>query len=75
MIAPAIPKPLWLRVRRERQLVLERAKEAGGWEALRKDCLLLAQQYNEDGFRWIRWNRSDDEVVIPPAIAARNRGK
>jgi hypothetical protein len=47
--------------------VSERIKSAGGWDALRRDCISLAQQHTNDPFVWYAAN---DFKLLPPAIAA-----
>jgi hypothetical protein len=51
----------------QRRQVLERVQAAGGWDALRRDCALLAST-NAGGFSW-SWLRRDTNS-LPPAIGA-----
>jgi len=59
--------PAWYVRRSQEQKLMERVQFAGGWEAIRHDCILLAQT-NEIVQR-IRW-RTNDAPPLPQAIAA-----
>jgi hypothetical protein len=57
----------WSERREQRQQVLERVQSAGGWAALRRDCVSLARQHPDDPFVW---RPSEDLKSLPPTIAA-----
>lgn len=59
--------PRWHERRAQRQQVLERVQVAGGWEALRRECIAFAQ--TNDMVQWIR-GHTDDAPALPPAIMA-----
>ena len=58
--------PAWWERRTQRERILQRVQSAGGWEALRRDCILLAQ--TNEIIQWSRWH-TNDAPVLPPAIA------
>ena len=58
--------PRWLEKREQRHQLLERVQSAGGWEALKRDCIALAKQHQDDQFVWYY----GDLNSLPPAIAA-----
>ena len=51
--------------REQRQKVAERVQAAGGWDAIRRDCVWLAEQYT-NGF-YSHWGETN---ALPPAILA-----
>src|SRR5689334_17872786 len=50
--------------RAQRQRLTERVQLAGGWDAIRRDCVALAEQ-NTNGF-YSHWH----DTNLPPAIVA-----
>ena len=63
--------PAWLKRHEERKIAFERVKQAGGWDALKKDCLILAKQqtnYEHGDLIWLRYNTNFPP--LPSAIAA-----
>ena len=60
--------PTWLKRYEERKTALERVKQAGGWDAIKRDCLLIANRWtnNEEYISFLKNNT----VSLPPAIAA-----
>jgi hypothetical protein len=67
LIHPSVLRPNWLERRTQHDTVLQRVQSAGGWEALRRDCISLAQ--TNEMVRWIRWH-TNGAPVMPPAILA-----
>ena len=61
---PAMWPPSSFERREQRQKVLERVQTAGGWDAIRRDCMALAAQ-NTNGF-YSHWG----DTNLPPAILA-----
>ena len=61
-------QPAPLKVHEERKAVLERVKIAGGWEAITKDCFVIANQWpnNETYYRFERTH----SISLPPTIDA-----
>jgi len=59
----AWPRPSVER-REQRRKVTERVEAAGGWDAIRRDCMILAEQHT-NGF-YSHWN----DTNLPPAILA-----
>jgi hypothetical protein len=59
--------PKFMERRTQRAEVMERVRSAGGWDALRHDCVLLART-NE----FVHWYRgfTNDAPILPPTIAA-----
>ena len=51
--------------RTQRQKVVERVQTAGGWDAITRDCVWLAEQHT-NGF-YTHWH---DTNFLPPAIVA-----
>lgn len=45
---------------------MQRVKAAGGWDALRRDCIALAEQYKDTGFqsRWRETNGLPQSIII-----------
>jgi hypothetical protein len=56
--------PISVERRTQRQKLTERVQSAGGWDAIRRDCIALAEQ-NTNGF-YSRWQ----DTNLPAAIAA-----
>jgi hypothetical protein len=50
----------------QREIVASRVAQAGGWEALRSDCLLLIEKHRDEGFHWGKWSTN----TLPASIAA-----
>lgn len=67
LISGAFP-PAWYERRTQRQKINERVQAAGGWEALRRDCITLAKTNENEIFRWARW--VTNSPILPPAILA-----
>jgi hypothetical protein len=67
LISGAFP-PAWYERRAQRQKLIERIQAAGGWEALRRDCIALAKTNENEIFRWARW--VTNAPTLPPAIMA-----
>jgi hypothetical protein len=62
-------QPDWLRRIGQRREVYARVQAAGGWEALRSDCLLLLQANQVTNHYF--WHRGQtNQPALPPAIAA-----
>jgi hypothetical protein len=59
--------PAWRERRAQRDKVVQRVQSAGGWQALRRDCISLAA--TNEIVQWIRWH-TNDTPALPPAIAA-----
>ena len=59
--------PMFMERRTQRAEVMERVRSAGGWDALRHDCMLLAQ--TNEYVQWSRWS-SHAAPALLPAIAA-----
>ena len=59
--------PRWYERRAQRQKVIERVQVAGGWEALRRECIAFAQ--TNEMVQWIRWH-TNDAPALPPAVMA-----
>lgn len=64
---PGTFPPAWWERKSQRKQVVERVQAAGGWEALRRDCMALAQ--TNEFINWIRWRKSN-KVALPPTISA-----
>jgi hypothetical protein len=64
---PSAWPPAWWERRAQREKVVQRVQSSGGWEALRRDCIVLAQ--TNEVVQWIRWH-TNDAPALPPAIAA-----
>lgn len=64
-VASAWP-PLWVERRQQRAKVFEKVRAAGGWDAVKRDCLSLAE--TNSGFYWER--RQDNPHPLPPTLAA-----
>jgi len=60
--------PAWYERRAQRQKIIERIQAAGGWEALRRDCIALAKTNENEIFRWARL--VTNAPTLPPAIMA-----
>jgi hypothetical protein len=58
--------PAWYERRAQRQKVKERIQAAGGWEALRRDCIAFAG--TNENIRWLRW--VTNAPTLPPVIMA-----
>jgi hypothetical protein len=59
----------WLERRGQLQTISERVKSVGGWDAVKKDCALLANEHENDVYdfwQWFDWETN----TIPPAIGA-----
>jgi|SRR5208283_4552125 len=54
----------WLKI--ERQQMLERVQAVGGWDVLRKDCILLAKQCGNEPGNWY----DDNTNGLPASIIA-----
>ena len=54
--------------RTQRRIVLDRIQSIGGWETLRRECLSLMRQHEEDHFYW--WSRGRDTNALPASILA-----
>jgi hypothetical protein len=60
--------PTPLKIHEERKIVLERVKMAGGWNAITRDCFVIANQWTNYEI-YVRLARTNS-VSLPPAIAA-----
>jgi hypothetical protein len=58
--------PVWVERHHQRQKVTERVQSAGGWGALKRDCLSLTE--TNEAFRWGNWR--DNSFALPPTLAA-----
>ena len=56
--------PVSIERRTQREKLGERVQAAGGWDAIRRDCISLADQHT-NGFLWYR-----RDTNLPPAILA-----
>lgn len=58
--------PLFIERHQQRDQVLQRVKSAGGWDALRRDCIALAGQYKDTGFQshWLETNGLPQSIII-----------
>jgi hypothetical protein len=77
VVAGGLWPPFWLEHHRQQQEVSKRIQSIGGWEALKRDAVLLAKQNNEAGFLWLRGksflaNEGFTNYALPPAFAALN---
>ncbi len=63
-IAPRWP-PISIERPKQRRTVLERVRKAGGWEALRRDCISFVEEHKHSAVRLD--SRTNG---MPPAIAA-----
>jgi hypothetical protein len=52
----------------QRKRVLQRIQIAGGWDALEKECIALAEENKNGLLHWGKW--PDNQAILPPAIAA-----
>ena len=59
--------PRWYERHAQRKKVLERVQAAGGWEALRRDCIALIA--TNESIRWVR-GAKNDAPLLPPVIKA-----
>jgi hypothetical protein len=59
--------PTPLKFRQERRIAFERVEAAGGWDVIKKDCLLLT---NQPGGYFVWFRRSTNYSDLPPALAA-----
>jgi hypothetical protein len=59
--------PRWYERRAQRQKVTERVQAAGGWAALRHECIAFVG--TNEMVHWIRWH-TNDAPALPPAIMA-----
>jgi len=50
----------------QRDMVITRIRQAGGWAALQKDCDEIVEHYRDKAFFWHRY----DTNALPPALAA-----
>src|SRR5580765_2471508 len=64
---PSAWPPTWWERRAQRSRVVQRVQSAGGWQALRRDCISFAQ--TNEIVEWFRWH-TNDAPALPPAIAA-----
>jgi hypothetical protein len=65
--------PFRSKIAREREWALERVQLAGGWDAIKRDCLVLANEPNNaDGFDWYQYGSASKWTPLPQAIAALN---
>ncbi len=64
--------PDWIERRGQRQKVLTRVGSVGGWDALRRDCALIAKQNKDVRFQWFGRNGTSfyNTNTLPPAVAA-----
>jgi len=67
VLDPSAWPPAFMERRAQRAEVIERIHSAGGWEVLRRDCMLLVQ--TNDQIYWIRWH-TNGAPPLPPAVAA-----
>lgn len=67
VLNPAAWPPRWWEREGQRKQVRGRVQVAGGWEALRRDCVLLVR--TNESLYWSRWF-TNDRPVLPPALAA-----
>jgi hypothetical protein len=51
-INPSVLSPNWLERRRQRSVALERVQIAGGWDAVKRDCVALVTNNPEQRFFW-----------------------
>lgn len=58
--------PAWVERRQQREELAQRIQAAGGWEAIRRDCILFAGQQTNYFFPY--WRSTN----LPPAILALN---
>lgn len=65
ILAPTMWPPLSVERREQRAKVMERVQAAGGWDAIRRDCVILAAQ-NTNGF----YSHFRDANGLPTAIVA-----
>jgi len=65
VIDPAMWPPRSVERRQQRAKVMERVQTAGGWDAIRRDCVTLAEQ-NTNGF----FSHFRDTNGLPAAIVA-----
>lgn len=64
-VASAWP-PLWVERRQQRMKLVGRVQAAGGWDAVKRDCLSLAETN-----RWYYWRRQfDNPHPLPPSLSA-----
>jgi hypothetical protein len=68
ILNPLAWPPQWLERREQWQKVSERVQSVGGWDAVKKDCELLASEHKNDTYDW-KWANWDTNT-LPPAIAA-----
>jgi len=60
--------PFWLQRIEQRQEVRARVQAAGGWDAVRRECLQLWQTNQDGGMVWNKFQTN--QPALPPALAA-----
>ncbi len=64
VLNPSMWPPRSVERRQQRQTLLERVRSAGGWDAVRRDCISIAEQHT-NGI-WLHGR----DTNLPPAVAA-----
>jgi hypothetical protein len=64
---PGAWPPASIERRTQRQKVLDRVEGAGGWEALRRECIAFAE--TNEMIQWSRWH-TNDSPALPPILMA-----
>ena len=62
--------PHWLERIHQRRIVRERVQEAGGLDAIRKDCEAIVQTHAATGFQWFYSFNTNDLSALPKSLAA-----
>ena len=67
VLNPAAWPPTFVERHTQRKKVVERVQAAGGWEKLKRDCILLTQTND-----WVNWyhRSTNNSVPLPPSLAA-----
>lgn len=61
--------PHWLERNQQRKIVMERIQQAGGWDAIKKDCNDLVLSNVATGCEWFsRWNNTNN-LDLPKSLA------
>lgn len=61
--------PHWLERIQQRKIVRERVRNAGGWEAIRKDCQDIVLTNSATGFQWFG-HFNGQESTLPKSLSA-----
>jgi hypothetical protein len=61
--------PHWLERNQQRKIVMERVQQAGGWDAIKKDCNDLVLSNSATGYEWFSRGNDTNNPALPKSLA------